>query len=296
MADQQSPRHVFLNARVLAALCLVGLGGTFGLSLLTARILPYLGFVIVAGCAGCVFWLYAKHLRAANRALLNRKSYYGPAPLELFVSAGAALLMVGVAGAVLAVTVGKEPPSGRALLEATGNPEFIKLPTDAPTGFVNVALTNAGQLEAQEVRVLLTGHAVPTANGVSLQALNKELDFLEKASEVADKNKIRRGMQAQVRPNNGTTFTLAEVPEDQWPAVLAGGTPARGGPRQLTDDDWLSFQHGKLAIYVLYVARYEDEGHPNAFWFSRNCMYFLGAVKFRHECGDNKIELKNGSR
>src|SRR6266851_2993996 len=97
----QPTKHVLLNTRVVAALGLIGLGGTLGLTLLTARILPYVGFGVAAICAAGVIWMYAGHLKRAYQAISRRTPYRGPPPRELLIATGAAVFLLVLASWVL---------------------------------------------------------------------------------------------------------------------------------------------------------------------------------------------------
>lgn len=258
MPKQQPRRHVLLNARVIAALGLVGLGGTLGLTLLTARILPLVGFGISTACAAGVIWMYAPHLRHAYSAIGKRTPYRGPAPQELLIAPGAAVVLLLLSGWVLSIVLMKELPGGRATLEP-GVPTFVKIPPDAGKGFINVQLANTGQLDAQDARILMIGRV--SSVDLPLATLTKDLDVLAQAVEEADKSKSLLGLHAQIRPNSAAVITLEDVPADQWLKLASGLGSTTDSSIMLTDAQWTDFQRGQTAIYVMYAARYSDEGH-----------------------------------
>src|SRR6266849_4620686 len=289
----QPTKLVLLNTRVVAALGLIGLGGTLGLTLLTARILPYVGFGVAAICAAGVIWMYAGHLKRAYQAISRRTPYRGPPPRELLIATGAAVFLLVLASWVLSIVLVKEPPSGRPILKP-GIPTFVKLPSDAPDGFVNIQLRNTGQLDAERVRVLMIGHV--SADGFTLDALAKEMDGLANAMELIERTNPKFGLHAQIRPNSSAVITLEDIPPDRFPKI-ADGSAKPQGTIMLSDKQWSEFQIGRAAIYVLFFAKYEDEAHSgNSYWSTRQCMYFKGAVTFRHNCDSNRIELKSGKR
>jgi hypothetical protein len=287
-------KHVLLNARVVAALGLIGLGGTLGLTLLTARILPYVGFAVSALCAVGVLWMYASHLHRAYRSVSKRTPYRGPPPQELLIATGASLFLLVLSGWVLSIVIVKDLPTGSAVLEP-GIPEFVKLPSDSAEGFINLTIKNTGQLDAVNARILLIGHFGTT--DPNLDALRQELAALNSTMDQIEKGQSALGLRPVIRANNGAVITLGDVSPTKL-LQIANGTPLSNDVTiKLTDQQWASYQQGKAVITVLYVARFEDAGHStDSFWETSHCMYFIGAVQFWHQCSGNTIELKHDAR
>jgi hypothetical protein len=209
------------------------------------------------------------------------------------IATGAAVLLIVLASWVLSIVLVKEPPSGRAILEP-GLPTFVKLPSDAPEGFINFELRNTGQLDAERVRILIIGHV--SADGLALDVLTKEMDELANAMEQIERTNPSFNLHTQIMPSSAAIITLEDIPPDRFPKIADGSAKSRGAI-MLSDRQWSEFQMGKAAIYVLFLARYEDEAHSGTtYWDNRQCMYFRGAVTFRHNCDSNRIDLKSGKR
>jgi hypothetical protein len=237
--------------------------------------------------------MYAGHLKRAYQAISKRIPYRGPPPLELLIATGAAVFLFVLASWVLSIVLVSEPPSGRAILEP-GIPTFVKVPSDAPEGFVNLELRNTGQLDAERVRILMIGHV--SADGLSPDLLAEEMDGLVNAMELMERVYPALGLHSQIVVNSSAVITLEEIPPDRLPKI-ADGSAKSPGAIMLSDKQWSEFQMGRVAIYVLFFAKYEDEAHSgNSYWSNRQCMYFKGAVTFRHNCDSNRIELNSGKR
>jgi hypothetical protein len=85
---------------------------------------------------------------------------------------------------------------------------------------------------------------------------------------------------------------LEEIKADQWAKLRDANAKPLPRTIPMTDDRWKDFQQGKIAIYVLYAAKFEDEGHrQTSHWSVRQCMFFRGAVTFHHNCDVNRTEL-----
>jgi len=172
-------------------------------------------------------------------------------------------------------------------------PTFVKIPPDAPEGFINLQLQNTGQLDVIDARIVMVGHLSDV--DLPIDALSKELNVVARKVDELENAMSRNGLYAQIRPNSAAVITLEDVPLDLWLKPQQNGPP-RNFVIKVTENQWTKFERGDLAIYVLYAARYEDEGHPGAYWSTQNCLYFRGAVTFQHNCAENKIELNEGKR
>jgi hypothetical protein len=285
--------HFLITTKATATAGLLGLGGGIGLALMTAKILPYIGCAVAVACAASVFWIYAKNLRAAYRAVANRIPYKGPPPRELLISNGAAIFLIVLSLWVLSAVIINAPPAGRAVLEA-GIPEYVKIPSTATSGFLNVTFRNTGTLDAQNARILVSGRVA--AKDIPSEILQKEMDSLADALRKFRAANIKAGLHPQIRTGSGAVITLESVTGDQWVSMAEGQKPSVGAI-SVSDDQWAAFQRGELAIYVLYVATYEDDGHaPPLYWHSSHCSFVRGAVNFSHNCADNRIDLRTGKR
>jgi hypothetical protein len=286
---KREPDHFLINNRVAATIGLIGLGGTFGLTLMTARILPYVGFAASLLCSLAVFWIYAKSLRTAYRSIAKRIRYNGPPARELLIASSCAALLVVLSGWVLSIVLINASPNGRAVLE-TGLLEFVKIPSTAKAGFINISIKNTGSLDANNARILVLGHIA--AADLPMDAVKKELDDLASALSKMEASKIKLGLHPQIRAGTGIVVTLEDIRGDEWVKLAEGSMSPRDRSIQVTDEQWAAFQRGDLAIYVLYVVNYEDDGHAGtSYWSSRQCTFTRGAVNYSHQCDDNRIEL-----
>jgi hypothetical protein len=295
MPQSTEHEHVLLNPRLIAAVGLIALGGGIGITLMTARILIYVGLAISLTSAAGVFWIYGKHLLRAYRAIGNRIPYRGPQVAELLVAATFAVVLAAVSVAVFSLVIITEPPSGRAILQA-GPPEFVKIPSDAPAGFINVKLRNTGNLSVENANILMTGRIISPAD-ITMELLNSEMSALMSAlDEVEKRRPAKSPMYPQIHPGSAAVITLEDVRADQWRKLLETNVN-RDLTFPVTDDQWKDFQQGKLSIFVLYAAKFEDEAHRGtSYWKVSHCMWFRGTVAFSHTCGENRADLVAGPR
>lgn len=291
MPKREEQDHVLLQTRVIATVGLIALGGGIGLALILARILIYPGLAISLASAGSVFWIYAKYLRRAYRSIGSRIPYKGPPVSELLVASGMAVVLVAVSMSAFSVAFIKEPPAGRAVLEA-GGPELVKIPSSSQSGFINISLRNAGTLPADKASILMAGHV--SASDMSVANLDDEMNALATALEEVEKDGC---LHPQIRPGSAAVITLEDVGPTQWAGLIESMSKPSDMTILVTDAQWNDFQQGMLAIYVLYVAKYEDEAHNgSSYWSARHCMYFRGTTAFSHNCADNRIDLISRSR
>jgi hypothetical protein len=292
--QKREPEHFLINNRVAATIGLIGLGGTFGLTLMTARILPYVGFAVSLLCSLAVFWIYAKPLRTAYRSIAKRIPYKGPPARELLIASSCAAFLAILSGWVLSIVLINAPPSGRAVLE-TGSPEFVKIPSTAKAGFINVNIKNTGSLDVNNARILMLGHIA--AADLPMDALKNEMNELASALTKIEASKTNLGLHSQIRPGSGMVITLEDVRGQDWVKLAEGSIPPSDRAIQVTDEQWAAFQRGDLAIYILYVVNYEDEGHAGkSYWSSRQCSFTRGTVNYTHNCDNNRIELISHAR
>jgi hypothetical protein len=272
--------HILLQPSAMASVGLLGVGGGIGLALMLAKVLIVLGFAITVLSALAVFWVYARALQSLYRAITKRIPYKGPAVLEVVFACSAALLLLGVGSAVFPIVVTHDAPTGRALLNLIGI-QRVKIPASAANGLINVEIKNQGNLDAERLSVLVSGKATATLLGP--EAVKDVLDGLSKALDRVEASKLGN----QLRPGVSAIVSLQDIVPEQWPAVLKGTQPP---PIQISDGQWQDFEQARLAIYVFYIARYEDEAHPGKYSRTTNCMYFLGTTAFWHNCSENRID------
>jgi hypothetical protein len=291
MPEGKPDEHVLEQSRAVAAVGLISVVGGIGLALMLGRVLVPIGFAVaLAGSLG-VFWLYLNHLKSAYRAITKRIPYRGPGVTELVVMNALAVLMMGISIAVFSIVSIQEPPSGRALLEFAVI-ERSKLPANATTAVLNIQIKNSGTLDAERVRVLVTGHV--RSSEIGPEQLTEELSALEKALDYVDRARSLP-YQSQMSPSRAALISLQDFDFIQWAEYFVKKKPFPGAI-QMSDDDWRNFEQGKLMIYVLYTIRYEDEGHPNSYWAGSHCGYFVATTGFWHNCGANRIDLVRSPR
>lgn len=291
---QPDPDHFLINSRVAAVVGLIGLGGGIGLSLMTARVLPYVGFVVAILCSAAVLWIYAKYLRRAYRSITKRIPYKGPQAKELLIASFSAVFLMILSLWVLSIVLISAPPAGRAILEA-GLPELVKIPASSKVGFINVSVRNAGTLDADNARILMSEHI--SVADLPIDALKTEMDNLTVALSKFDATKAKLGLHRQIRAGSAAVITLESISGDQWSKLTEGQSPRSDTSLIVTDEQWAAYQRGEMAIYILYVANYEDSGHAGtSYWHSHSCAFVRGAVNFSHNCSDNRIELTSRPR
>jgi len=287
MPKPQPRRHILLQPRALAAIGLISVGGGIGLALMLARTIIWVGFAVALGSALLVFWLYWDALRSVYRAASKRIPYRGPALLEVAVATGIAVLMIGISIAVFPIVMAQQSPVGKASLEFGGTVDFVKAPPSSPTGLLNVTIKNAGNLNAEHLTLILIGRV---RSGLIAQSdLDRDMKLLEDEVHRADQVAGWQGMQ--LRPGVSSVISLQDIDASKLSEMRANNSVP--GAVQLTDDQWRDFENGKSSIYVLYVAHYQDEGHPGAYWTAATCLYFIATRAYWHACGPNRTDLVN---
>src|ERR1700738_779273 len=277
---EKQDHHALLQPRALASVGLLGVGGGVGLALMLSRILVPLGLAVTIASSLCVFWIYARALRSIYRAVTKRIPYRGPKVSELMFANVAAVFLIGTAVAVFSIVLTQEPPAGRATLNIVGL-HRVKLPASSADGFINVEIKNQGSLDAEKPIILLAARATSTT--LTPDVIKKHLVAASDALDSVDSS----GQGSQLRTGLSGIITPREISSpDQW-ASIASPNPPPG--ITISDAQWQDFEQAKLAIYVFYIARYQDDGHKNSYWKTVNCVFFIGTTAFWHNCADNRI-------
>ncbi len=285
MPKPQPRRHFLLQARTMAAIAIIGVGASIGLTLMLARVLIWVGFAIAVGTGLLVLWIYLDAFRLLYRTVTKRLPYRGPELRELAFAVGAAILLIFISVAVFSSVITQQVATGRATLEF-GTLDFVKAPPSSTTGLLNVTIKNVGNLNAEHLTLILLGRV---RSGLIAQSdLDRDMKVLEDEVHRADQVAGWRGMQ--LRPGVSSVISLQDIDASKLSEIRANNSvPAV----QLTDDQWRDFENGKSSIYVLYVAHYEDEGHPGAYWTAATCLYFIATRAYWHACGPNRTDLVN---
>lgn len=282
-------QHPLAEPRVVAAVGLIALGSGLGVGLMLARTLIIVGFLLSLACAAAVFWLYFAYLAAAYRALTGREKYNGPRVLELLIAMGMSVVLTAVACAVFPIVLIEAPSVNRARLQLSGFSRLTYPGTSQPA--VNVQINNAGNINAIRTSLLIAGRLEKTL--LEKQKIEEEI----KAISTAISSFEKRGMYnfGQITTTRGVIITLQDIREDGW-TFSADGKFKNGQTLQFSDEQWGAFEKGLLFLYVLYVARYEDEGTSGAYWEESFCGYFTVVTTYWHNCAPNEIRKISGTR
>ena len=280
MQNKQNP---LLEPRLLAAVAFIGLGGGIGISLMLARTLIYVGFLICLACACVVIFLYKEHLITAYRALTGRgKKYKGPSALEILIASGMNIALIAVSVTIFAIALVDAPSPNRARLQLAGFSRITYPNQPAPS--VNIQINNTGNLNATRTTLLVTGRLESTI--LDKATIDTELNAISDAAHALEKKGT--GNFRQITPAMGTIITLQNIRPKDWPSIIAGDLK-NDNLIGFSDQQWGQFEKGGLNLYVMYFARYEDEATSDSYWEASFCGYFTVVTTYWHNCSLNEI-------
>jgi hypothetical protein len=257
--------HTLLEPRVLAAVGILGLGGSIGLSLLLAVQFALVGLLLSLASVAGVMWIYSGEFREVYSALIGRRAYAGAANIiEILLIFTLAIVITTLSLSLYFSPPTTNNPSIRSRLEFD-SVEPVKYPNRTYTVF-NAQIKNEGPLTASE-SIISTGGLISKR----LLSPDEERAAMNKLiSDIQQVPKIKR--QGEIQPTQLSILTIPDINTRSNAALEAD------------DSQIAEISSGKLMLYVFVVSEYSDEGRNNANWRLEFCGYFLTTYAYWHNC------------
>jgi len=263
-------KHPFLEPRFLAACTIIGLGVTFGFTLMAAKILVLIGLIASLASAFGAISIYAKHYRAVYLTIANGKKYQGPRAVELFVSFAIIVTVIVISPILYVANIGEEIQLNKAELRLVGLEPF-RQPGFKDQIQLNVRWKNSGSLTATDIRISLKG---ALQNGPTPVIDKPLIDVKSVMSHLEGAKKL------DATDTLSQDFVIFTVPD-----------------LVLSDADWTAVLQGSAAVYVFYSLSYQDDAirGKGQHWHGDFCAWFTYGQNFYHNCGPNRLQRASGS-
>lgn len=156
---------------------------------------------------------------------------------------------------------------------------FEKIPGQA-TSRIDVSLINSGTGFAQEVIEGIAGKLV--SQNLSPEQIASSMKTIR---DLVLKSDSLGPHHLKIPPGRRYLVWLSDIDNVDKDFFL------------LSDAQVQDFNNGKLAIYVFYFSRFEDEATTgSAYWEEEICAMFVGTFTYWHNCGPQRLDKVSGSR
>lgn len=283
--------HPLIEPRFVAAIALAAFG-TFGVTLMLARVLIVVGLIISLMCSAGIVWIYAEHFRAAYRSLSNKIEYKGAGPKELVTSIILIAIMAPVSISVY-LTMSEDPPNITRPIIFMENITQRKLP-GSPMNKIDVQLSNKGAMAALNLATAMTGRLSDKL--IDPNEIDAELDEME--SVISSAEKTVAAPQTQLQPGTAAVITLQDIRPETWAHLIDNPSIKPAPPiLELSDEQWSDVMQGRKLIYVLFVAHFDDEmASKDSYWKIAQCAYFIYTTSYYRNCNNNRTVRVPGRR
>lgn len=286
--DKTNP---LIEPRAMGAITLAAFG-TFGVSLMLARVLMVVGLAISLLCSAGIVWIYFDHFRLAYTSLSNKTKYKGASPKELVVAVIVISILLPVSLSVYFM-MSEEPPNVARPIIFLDSLQALKHPGSSKYT-LNVILLNKGSVAALDLFSPMTGRV--SDHLINQDDIDKEIDELDSALTKGER--LIEPPHTQMQPGAGGVITLQDISTNTWRELLTNPKSGIAPPTiELSDEEWNDVTQGKKVIYVIYVAHFGDEFlSGSGYWKVAQCAYFTMGQNFYHNCNRSRAEKVSGVR